>query len=311
MEDDFKIIPSSNPADYVVHPEHLTEFLEAAKTLKWRFARTMASVPHSYVVRGKSMETDAYRRAFGVVQTFGVPGNFHERTNIYLHDPETNWRWWNMTNHEWESIIMNVAKDGKMYGEQRAPDTSNDWWADYDAVAPFYDDVHNRVTPAEKTALWRTVDAALQSRKPVTLDLGAGTGGTLDSKVCGSVDTTVVDVSQGMLNALVYKHPRVKRVISASAEEYLAWNTGELFDLVTASFGSASYLSAEAIDVLPEVSRWSVVLSFYKPGYVPPYHQFTQQEELDRTGFDVALDLAQGRFEEQGNFITMTINGKA
>lgn len=311
MEDDFKIIPSTDPADYVVKPEYLDEFLEAAKTLKWRFARTMASVPHSYVVRGKSMETNAYRRAFGVVQTFGVPGNFYDRTNIYLHDPETNWRWWNMTNHEWESIILNVAKDGKMYGDQVAPDTSNGWWAEYDAVAAFYDDVHQQVDKAERTALWRTVDVALQSRKPTTLDLGAGTGGTLDSWICGSVDTTAVDVSQGMLNALVYKYPKVKRVISASAEEYLSWNTGELFDLVIGSFGSASYLSAEAIDVLPEVSRRAVVLSFYKPGYTPSVHEFTQQEELDRTGFDVALDLAQGRFEEQGNFITMTIDGKA
>lgn len=305
------IAASLNASDYVVEPEHLFEFLEAAKTLKWRFARTMASVPHSYVVRDKSMETNAYRRAFGVVQTFGVPGNFHERTNIYLHDPETNWRWWNMTNHEYESIILNVAKDGKMYGDQVAPDTSNDWWADYDAIAAFYDDVHQQVTPSERTALWRTVDAALQSWKPTTLDLGAGTGGTLDAKISDSVDTTVVDVSQGMLNALVYKYPRVKRVISASAEEYLSWNTGELYDLVIASFGAASYLSAEAVDFLPEVSKRTAVLSFYRPGYTPPYHQFTQQEELDRAGFDVALDLAQGRFEEQGNFITMTINGKA
>lgn len=305
------IAASLNASDYVVEPEHLFEFLEAAKTLKWRFARTMASVPHSYVVRDKSMETNAYRRAFGVVQTFGVPGNFHERTNIYLHDPETNWRWWNMTNHEYESIILNVAKDGKMYGDQVAPDTSNDWWADYDAIAAFYDDVHQQVTPSERTALLRTVDAALQSWKPTTLDLGAGTGGTLDAKISGLVDTTVVDVSQGMLNALVYKYPRVRRVISASAEEYLSWSTGELYDLVIASFGAASYLSAEAVDVLPEVSKRTVVLSFYGPGYTPPYHQFTQQEELDRAGFDVALDLAQGRFEEHGNFITMTINGKA
>jgi hypothetical protein len=120
-----------------------------------------------------------------------------------------------------------------------------------------------------------------------------------------------VDVSQAMLNMLVYKHPKVHSVVPASIEEFLSWQTGGTYDLVIASFGSASYLSTEAIDVLPQVAKRAVVLSFYKPGYVPPAHEFTQQGELDRDGFEVALDLAHGQCEEQGNFITMTIDGMA
>lgn len=303
--------PQEIPGLYVVRPEDLDEWYSYAFDLKWRFARSMASVPHSYVVREQSLDNDRYRKAFGVVQTFGRPGKFWDRIGIYLHHEESGWRWWHMTNHEWHSIILNVSKDGVMYGPQDAPDTSNNYWAEYDAVGAFYDDVHSRITQAERAALWKTVNAKLMARKPTCLDVGAGTGGTLDARIAGAPDTTVVDVSQAMLNMLVYKHPKVKQVVPASIEEFLSWQTGGTYDLVIASFGSASYLSTEAIDVLPQVAKRAMVLSFYKPGYVPPAHQFTQQEPLDQAGFEVALDLAHGQFEEQGNFITMTIDGMA
>lgn len=303
--------PQELPELYVVRPEDLDWWFSIAFDLKWRFAQSMASVPHSYIVREKSITNEDYRRAFGVVQTFGTPGKFWDRTNLYLHHEESGWRWWNMTNHEWHSIILNVAKDGTLYGPQDAPDTSNEYWAEYDAVGAFYDDVHSRITQAERAALWKTVNAKLLGRKPTCLDLGAGTGGTLDARIAGAPDTTVVDVSQAMLNMLVYKHPKVKSVVPASVEEFLSWQTGGTYDLAIASFGSASYLSPEAIDVLPMVARRAVVLSFYRPGYIPPAHRFTQQGELDNAGFEVALDLAKGQYEEQGNFLTMTIDGAA
>lgn len=298
--------------DAWVVPEDLEDWFTLAPTLKWRFASSMPTVPHSYVVKDKSLDVARYRKAFGAVRTFGTPGKFNERTNIYLHDPDTDVRWWLMSRHEHLSKILNMAEDGRMYGDQNAPTTENALFTPYDHVAAYYDDIWSSVDRSEKIALWKTVEALLGGINPKTLDLGAGTGGTLDAKVAGAPFTTAVEPSQGMLNDLVMKHPRIGQVISATAEEYLSWETGAVYDLVISSFGSASYLSPEAIDLLPGIARGGVVLSFYGPDFKPTYYQ---RGEFDagqlNEGLQVALDFSKGAFEIQGNYVTITIRGEA
>jgi len=296
--------------DYVVKRTTLDEWLSRAFELKWIFARTMSDSPHSYVVRDKGLKNEEYRKAFGVINTFGQPGKFYDRTGIYLQEGER--RWWNMTGHEYESIILNHSTDGRDYGIQDAPATKTSWdWSPFDGIGCFFDDVHSEVTKSEQVALWKTCDAALNGRKPKTLDLGSGTGGTLDSRISGSRDTTVVDVSQGMLNSLVYKYPRISAVVPASAEEFLSWETGSDYDLVIASFGSASFLSPEAIDLLASRSKRAVVLSFYNPSYRPSYLELIDSEIEDSESISTALDLARGKSEQQGNYLTITFEGVA
>lgn len=298
--------------DAWVVPKDLEDWFALAPTLKWRFAQSMPTVPHSYVVKDKQLEEYRYRKAFGAIRTFGTPGNFFARTNLYLHDPDTDVRWWLMSRHEYLSKILNMATDGRMYGDQVAPDTTNALFTPYDHVAAYYDDVWCQVDKPERIALWKTVNELLGGINPKTLDLGAGTGWTLDSKVAGAPFTTAVDPSQGMLNDLVMKHPRIGNVISATAEEYLSWETGAVYDLVISSFGSASYLSPEAIDLLPGIARGGVVLSFYAPEYLPLYYS---RGEFDAAtlneGLQVALDFSKGLFETQGNYMTITIRGEA
>lgn len=298
--------------DAWVVPQDLEDWFEVAPTLNWRYARSMPTVPHSYVVRHKSLDEPRYRKAFGAIRTFGTPGKFFDRTNLYLHDPDTNNRWWLMSRHEYLSNILNQATDGKMYGDQDAQDTSNALFTPYDHIAAYYDDVWSSADKSEKIALWKTVTNLLGGINPRTLDLGAGTGGTLDAKVAGAPFTTAVDISQGMLNDLVMKHPRIGTVIPASAEEYLSWETGATYDLVIASFGAASYLSPEVIDLLPGIARGGVVLSFYDPEFQPLYYR---RGEFDKgqlnEGLQVALDFSKGRFETQGNYMTITIRGEA
>lgn len=298
--------------DAWVVPQDLEDWFELAPTLSWRFASSMPTVPHSYIVKDRSLDVARYRKAFGTIRTFGTPGNFRERTNIYLHNPDTDDRWWLMSRHEHLSKILNMATDGKMYGDQVAPDTVNALFTPYDHVAAYYDDVWSPTTKSERIALWKTVTGMLGGINPKTLDLGAGTGGTLDSKVAGAPFTTAVDISQGMLNDLVMKHPRIGTVISASAEEYLSWETGAVYDLVISSFGSASYLSPEAVDLLPRIARGGVVLSFYAPEYKPAYYRRGEFNTVPlNEGLQVALDWAKGSFEMQGNYMTITIRGEA
>lgn len=291
-------------------------FLERAEKLSWRFASSMPTVPHSYVVRDRSWKADEHVRGFGVIRTWGVPGKFYDRTNLYLHDPVTNKRWWPMTTHHWQSKIINMAEDGRMYGSQNALSTQNEWFAPYDHVAAYFDDLYLETTQQERILMWKSVEAVLQGRKAKTLDLAAGNGGTIDARLAGAPDTTAVDISQGMLNDLVMKHPRIHQVVPTSVEEFLSWETTQNFGIAIASFGSASYLSPEAISMLPGVTKGGVVLSFYRRGYVPAQYKLGHRAPLlerpdDSEAIATALDLSRGSSEEQGNYMVITIRGEA
>lgn len=294
-----------------VRPTDAEDWFELAPSLKWRFASTMREVPHSYVVRHKTLDNERYRKAFGAIRTFGTPGNFYSRTNLYLRDPNTGDRWWLMSRHEHLSKILNQATDGKMYGDQVAPDTTANLFSPYDHIGAYYDDTWSGVTNSERTALWRTANELLGGINPKTLDLGAGTGGTLDSRIAGAKFTTAVDVSQAMLNDLVMKHPNIQKIIPASAEEYLSWETGAVYDLVTASYGSASYLSPEVIELLPSIAKYGVILSFYAQDYRPLYYRRGEFELETSEALQLALDYSKGAFEEHGNYLTVTIRGAA
>lgn len=295
-----------------VRQTDLQDWFDLAPSLKWRFASSMTQFPHSYVVRNKSLDDERYRKAFGTVRTFGSPGKFYDRTSTYLTNPETNQRWWLMSRHDYDSIILNTATDGRMYGDQDAPDTTTGLFVPYDHIGAFYDDIYRQMERAERIGLWKTVNELLGGINPKTLDLGAGTGGTLDARVAGSPFTTAVDISQAMLNDLVEKHPRIGKVIPASAEEYLSWETGAIYDLVIASFGSASYLSPEVVDNLPGIARGGVVLSYYNKDFLPLYYRRGEFEQDDlNESLEVALDYSKGLFEEHGSYITITLRGEA
>lgn len=290
-----------------VRPEDLDWWLNLAPSLKWRFASSMQDVPHDYIVRGKTLAEEDHVRAFGVIRTFGTPGKFYDRTQVYLHDTERDWRWWPMTRHHWQTKILNRAVDGRMYGKQDAPDTSSHvGWSPFDAVGAYYDDLYRETVKSENVSFWKSV-SVLTSSKPSVLDLGAGTGGTFDSQAASSRDSVVVDPSQAMLNDLVVKYPNIGRVHAMTAEMYLAMEIGEKFDVVTASFGSASYLEASTIEELPKLSRKGAVLSFYRPGYTSIYHDVTGRPE-DTAAFEAATARAL-RVEEVGNFVNITLKG--
>ncbi len=291
-------------------PEDLDWFLERTKTLNWRFAETMKSVPHSYVVRGRNWSEHDHVRAFGVLQTFGVPGKFRERTNIYLFDEATGRRWWPMTTHHWQSKIINMATDNRMYGTQDAPSTASAGWADYDAIGYVFDDLLQATTKEERTGHWRIVTGAVTQPRPRVLDLASGTGGTLDAHLAGAPLTTVVDPSQAMLNGLVMKHPTVGSVQPVSAEEFLSWQTGA-FDTVISSFGGASYLSPEAVLAVPAASRGAAILSFYRRGVQMPEHRAGIVERPDdNAAKEAAASIATDRYEV-GNYVVYEIEGKA
>jgi hypothetical protein len=288
----------------------LAWFLNRVNEVSWKFAETMKAVPHSYVVRGRNWSDHDHVRAFGVLQTFGVPGKFRERTNIYLFDEGSQRRWWPMTTHYWQSKIINMATDNRMYGTQDAPSTESGRFTEYDRIGYVYDDLLNGTTAQERTGHWRVMMQAITRPKPRVLDLAAGTGGTIDAKMAGAALTTAVDPSQAMLNGLVMKHPTIGSVQPVTAEEFLSYGVGA-FDAVVASFGGASHLSADAILETPYSAKQAVILSFYRNGVTMPEHRNGLLERPDDTeAKKVAASLARAR-HDVGNYVVYEIEGKA
>lgn len=291
-------------------PADLDWFLARASELSWKFAETMKSVPHSYVVRCRSWSEHDHVRAFGVLQTFGVPGKFRERTNIYLFDEATQRRWWPMTTHHWQSKIINMATDNRMYGTQDAPSTQSKGFVDYDRIGYVYDDLLNGTTAQERTGHWRIFMGAITKPRPRVLDLAAGTGGTLDAKMAGAPLTTVVDPSQAMLNGLVMKHPTIGSVQPVTAGEFLSYQAGA-WDATVASFGGASHLAPEDILEIPYQTRGAAILSFYRNGVAMPEHRNGLLERPDdRETKQVAASIAREKYDV-GNYVVYEIEGKA
>lgn len=251
-----------------------------ADDLKWTYASSMPSTPHSYVIRGKGLDVERYLVAFAVIRTFGAPGMFHGRPQTYLIDNSPGpfgkgRRWWLMSTHFWQSQALNMATDGKTYGPQTHHDTSRPLgtkMAMYDQIGAFYDDLYRADDKRDQQLLWNFMTGQTGMYQPTVLDLGAGTGATLQAAATHPRNVTAVDPATSMLNDLFVYHPNVGRIINATAEEYIDETKGETFDLVVASNGSASYLSAEVFEAIPDLlnPQGRAIMSFYRDD--PPAH---------------------------------------
>ena len=96
----------------------LAWWLDLAPTLAWTFAKSMPGVPHWYVVRGKDLSREDFERAVRVTRTYGEPGKFYSRTNIYLYTADRRLWFWTMGEPVEETTIINVATTEKTYGSQ-------------------------------------------------------------------------------------------------------------------------------------------------------------------------------------------------
>jgi hypothetical protein len=254
-------------------------WLALAPSLEWTFARTMKDTPHSYVVRDKTLADPDFLRAVKVIRTFGEPGKFWSRTNIYLKDPISGLRWWTMGDTLEGTIIINQAPIDQVYGRQNAPHTAGSGiFSVYDEMATDYDARYaTDECRAENDLVMTLIRRSLGPIAPTTLDVGCGTGLLLDYKITHPKLYTGIDPSQGMLNELVRKHPEATRIIPARWEDFAlpaeaGVSTPESFDLVVSLFGSPSYIDPSYLPGLVERARRLAVLMHYREGYLPDYY---------------------------------------
>jgi hypothetical protein len=207
--------------------EDLVWWWEFAATREWTFATTYAATaPHDYIVGGRSpgVSHDDIVRAARVICTFGSPGKYYTVTKIYLVSPGGQHRWWTEDRHFTDATLVNRGPTDVMYGVQNAPSTATGSPSPFDAVAATWDLDHpNR--DGEQQWLTELMAPHRGQYPPHVLDLGCGTGRSLDLALGSPERYAAVESSQGMLNVLVRKHPRVAAVYPADVRDLLAAGT--------------------------------------------------------------------------------------
>ena len=85
------------------------EFVDAAQTLTWTYAKTMPQNPHEYIVRGKTADKNLYFAMFRTIEAYGDPGEWNNESYQYLR-PGDGYYYWKMTDNIEESIIINRSR---------------------------------------------------------------------------------------------------------------------------------------------------------------------------------------------------------
>ena len=258
-------------------------WLEVAEWSEWTWAKTYAdSAPHWYVVLGRTPELtkEDFVRAARVIHTFGQPGMFHGHVNIYLEHGE--WKWWTMDPLVEDTDLINRAKVSEVYGPQLAPATLNPAGpAFYDTVATEYDAMWQAPTDLlENQQVTRLLGEHFRFTAPSVLDVGCGTGLLLDLGITASTMYTGIDPSQGMLNQLMRKHPRVRNLLVGTASEVLPTLGDQQFDLVCALFASASYMTmADWMRMISRAQKLAVFMT-YEKDYLPDYWEGEERRQM-------------------------------
>jgi uncharacterized protein YjlB len=86
------------------------EFITAAASLTWTYAKTMPQNPHEYIVRGKTADEDTYCAMFRTIEERGEWGSWNDEKYQYFH-PGDGYYYWKMTDNIAESVIINRARE--------------------------------------------------------------------------------------------------------------------------------------------------------------------------------------------------------
>lgn len=104
--------------------DDLRWWLDKAPTLRWTFAKTMPNSPHWYVRGGTTpgFSAEDSVRVGRIVRTFGEPGKFWRRTNLYLFTEDRARKFWCMFSTPpgdgSDVRIVNLAYADRTYGPQ-------------------------------------------------------------------------------------------------------------------------------------------------------------------------------------------------
>jgi len=249
---------------------------------EWTFAKTMPQNPHEYTLRKKwsgnmPFETVAqFIRDHGYVMRFG-------RSDYRCLDIN-GLRYWTMGAPLPQTTLINRASNAS----REHP---------CDQIASAYDGLHR--SPCALLEDAEVIERIGYAGEQTVLDIGCGTGLFLDHHQCPS-GYLGIDPSAGMLAEMRRKHPRA-RTMQTPFESF--WSHAR-FDLIIGLFGAPSYVSADALQRVPDLLApgGRYFLMFYDQGYVPVTHQ--------RSGVFVPFEwhprsILPGNVSKIGNFFAI------
>ena len=75
---------------------------------KWKFAKTMARIPHEYCLKASCTDQDMFERFVMHIRRNGHEGKFFKKTFIYFKVGQS--QYWTMGSPLHETILINRAK---------------------------------------------------------------------------------------------------------------------------------------------------------------------------------------------------------
>lgn len=256
---------------------------EIIRNCEWNWARTMPTIPHEYVVRGKCwMNDNEFNRVVELQRAFGIHERWGRYNFPYLH--VDGFKYWTMGAPVLETTIINRQK---IFNE-------------YDAIGDVYDTLFTNEDYTNENKQVSEMIARLGGGK--VLDIGCGTGLLLEMFQIDVDLYTGVDPSSKMLFQLKQKFPMYSQCVINKAFEECDFKMH--FDTIVSLFGSPSYLMKQYIPKIQGMCD-RYFLMFYKPDYDPVTYSMTgvQMHHFPYTPKEVRKMLPTCELFEFGNYM--------
>jgi len=221
----------------------------------YKFAKTMPEHPHFYTLKEKWTSDIPFEEVVKFMRENSTTEQFKGQNYqmFYLNQ----YKYWTMGAPLDQTILINRAK--------------NVFTNEYDNIAEDYDAMFtDESSEKEERDLFSLLDVSGE-----VLDVGCGNGMLLKNVIISPSMYIGLDPSNEMLNLLKKHYPAYSnRVFNCPFEHF--HSTGK-YDTILALFGTASYISREAISRIKHLLTPSgkAYLMFYRDGYFPVSHKET------------------------------------
>ena len=231
-------------------PNELVANLESAP---YRYASTMAGIPHYYTLRKKWEDDEAFVWTVAEMRKHEVARPFYQRQQQYLD--VNGFQYWTMDAKVAKTTLIN-----RQYCWHGA------YWSQYDAAAQGYDSPWGGEWALQEE---REAHYGLAQPRGRVLDIGCGTGLYVDYRYrkIDRKNYVGIDPSFGMLAKFRLKHPDYDAHATLLRTTFEDYETTLQFDTIVAMFGTASYVTGA--DVVTKTrhllaSGGRAILTFYR-----------------------------------------------
>lgn len=172
----------------------------------------------------------------------------------------------------------------------------------YDRIAEVYDSQYlDEASQQENRHIAQLVQEFHPN--PRLLDVGCGTGLSLELELATPERFVGLDPSSGMLEVLMKKYPATRpSMIRATFEDAHARHLfKQPFEVMVSLFGSPSYISSSYMEVMISLAPYGVVMH-YLPGYWPEYETETPSASASLACAEESVLIRGGLVFEFNNF---------